>query len=256
MLPMTIDIALWSTYIFIGFFVLLVLWLHRESKVEGYPLIPDAGDRRRIKIVGFPTPPPPRSFHLAGGETVTVADGRPDMRELALMQPQLYPGTPYVPTGNPMADGVGPASYAERADKPDVNVDGSPRIAPMRVHSEWRIAGQDPDPVGMEVYGGDGALAGTVTDVWVDRAEHTIRYFQVGLPGAGGAREVLLPINFAVIDKARRRIKVKSIFAEHFAGVPAIKSPDQVTLLEEDKIMGYFGGGTLYATKSRAEPLL
>jgi photosynthetic reaction center H subunit len=28
-----------------------------------------------------------------------------------------------------------------------------------------------------------------------------------------------------------------------------------VTLLEEDKIMGYYGGGTLYASKSRAEPL-
>ncbi len=52
-------------------FVVLVLWLHRESKVEGYPLTPDAHDRRRIKIIGYPAPPPPRSFHLAGGETVT-----------------------------------------------------------------------------------------------------------------------------------------------------------------------------------------
>jgi photosynthetic reaction center H subunit len=29
-----------------------------------------------------------------------------------------------------------------------------------------------------------------------------------------------------------------------------------VTLLEEEKIMGYYGAGTLYAEPSRAEPLL
>jgi photosynthetic reaction center H subunit len=28
-----------------------------------------------------------------------------------------------------------------------------------------------------------------------------------------------------------------------------------VTLLEEDKIMGYYGGGTLYADRRRQEPL-
>jgi len=30
----------------------------------------------------------------------------------------------------------------------------------------------------------------------------------------------------------------------------------QVTLLEEEKIMAYYGAGTLYATPSRQEPLL
>jgi photosynthetic reaction center H subunit len=29
-----------------------------------------------------------------------------------------------------------------------------------------------------------------------------------------------------------------------------------VTLLEEDKISGYYGGGTLYADPSRSEPIL
>jgi photosynthetic reaction center H subunit len=29
-----------------------------------------------------------------------------------------------------------------------------------------------------------------------------------------------------------------------------------VTLLEEDKIMGYFGGGYLYATPERQEPFI
>jgi photosynthetic reaction center H subunit len=35
-----------------------------------------------------------------------------------------------------------------------------------------------------------------------------------------------------------------------------LASPDQITLREEDMVMGYFGGGTLYAKPSREEPLL
>ena len=34
------------------------------------------------------------------------------------------------------------------------------------------------------------------------------------------------------------------------------KLAEQVTLLEEEKIMAYYGAGTLYATPQRQEPLL
>ena len=49
---------------------------------------------------------------------------------------------------------------------------------------------------------------------------------------------------------------MSSILADQFADVPGIKSPDQITLLEEDKVCAYYGGGTLYATPGRAEPRL
>ena len=67
-------------------------------------------------------------------------------------------------------------------------------------------------------------------------------------------RNVLLPINFARIT--RRQVGVTSIMGHHFAEVPTTKHPDQVTLLEEEKIMAYYGGGTLYAHPSRKEPLI
>ena len=35
-----------------------------------------------------------------------------------------------------------------------------------------------------------------------------------------------------------------------------MKNPDQITFLEEDRIVGYFGGGTLFATPERLEPLV
>jgi photosynthetic reaction center H subunit len=65
---------------------------------------------------------------------------------------------------------------------------------------------------------------------------------------------VLLPMNFSRVGS--REVKVRSILAAQFAQVPATRNPDAVTLLEEDKIMGYYGGGTLYATLARQEPLL
>jgi photosynthetic reaction center H subunit len=38
--------------------------------------------------------------------------------------------------------------------------------------------------------------------------------------------------------------------------VPALRHPDQITKLEEEKISAYYGGGTLYADAKRSEPLI
>jgi len=65
-----------------------------------------------------------------------------------------------------------------------------------------------------------------------------------------------LPITFAKIDGARRYVRVRSILGSQFSTVPSIANPDQVTRLEEDQIMAYYAGGTLYATAARAEPIL
>ena len=249
-----IDLALISVYLFVGFFVLLVLWLHREGKLEGYPLVPDIGESRG-RATGFPEPGPSKTFKLANGDKVTVAGGRPDTCELALRPMARHPGTAYIPTGHPMADGVGPASYAERADRPDLMEDGSVRIKPLRLAPAFHVAKDDPNPIGMKVIAGNKKVAGTVVEVWIDRAEYLMRYMEVDVPVAKGTRRVLLPTNFAVVDGDRKTVTVRSIFAEHFATVPGTKSMDQVTLLEEDKIMGYYGGGTLYATRMRQEPL-
>ncbi len=36
----------------------------------------------------------------------------------------------------------------------------------------------------------------------------------------------------------------------------ATRQPDTVTILEEEKIMAYYGGGSFYARPGRTEPLL
>jgi photosynthetic reaction center H subunit len=152
-----------------------------------------------------------------------------------------------------MVAAVGPGSYSDRADIADTTVEGDLRIVPLRAAPDFEVAHRDPDPRGLPVLGADGVVAGTVRELWVDRAEVIFRYLEVEL-AAGGGRRVLLPVNFTRIGD--RSVKVRSILASQFAQVPGTRDPDAVTLLEEDKIMGYYGGGTLYATPDRQEPLL
>ena len=155
-----------------------------------------------------------------------------------------------------MLDGVGPAAYALRADVVDVTHHGDARIVPMRAAKDYYLPSGDADPRGMSVLGADGKKAGTITDLWVDRSEQLIRYLELDVAGAAPARAVLLPVNFASIDKSRRVVAVDAVMARHFADVPRPKQPDRVTLLEEERICAYYGGGTLYASPARKEPLL
>jgi len=248
-----IDLTQVVLYGFWLFFAGLILYLRREDKREGYPLESDIPERRnQVRMVGFPDMPEPKSFQLGNGHVHHAPHGRAERASLAAEPIGNWPGAPLEPTGNPMLDGIGPAAWAEREDVPEMTLDGRPVIVPMRVDDSFSVAMEDRDPRGMEVFGADGYAAGQVTDLWVDRAEPQIRFLEVAV----GGRSVLLPINFARIDSDRRRIKVQAILTEQFAQVPATASRDQITKLEEDKIAGYYAGGTLYATPQRLGPLL
>jgi len=165
-----------------------------------------------------------------------------------------HPGAPLQPTGNPMKDGLGAAAWAvDRADRPDLTYTGEPRIQPMRTAHGFTIADGDPDPRTMTLVAGDGESPGQVTEIWVDLAEPTIRYYEVTLNGGGGTR--LLPVGYVAVRKGRNELRVESIFSGHFADIPTTRLPDVVTLLEEDRIVAYFAGGYRYAEPSRLEPL-
>ncbi len=244
------DISLWA---FTLFFFGLIFYLRREDRREGYPL--EADTSGKLEPSGTFWFARPKTFKLPHGKgTLTVPHGPRDTRQLALKRSEPWPGAPYIPTGDPMRDGVGPASYAERKDWPDLTVDGAPRIAPLRAERHLHVAKEDRDPRGYTVLGADMKSAGEIADIWVDRSEAIIRYLEVRLANAGGT--VLLPMTLARIEGDRKRVLVDSILAAQFAGAPRLRNADQVTRLEEDKICGYYAGGKLYATPSRAEPWL
>jgi photosynthetic reaction center H subunit len=245
------DVAQVLLYVFWGFFAGLIYYLHREGKREGYPLLPD--NPAFGKSPGLFGMPAPKTFLLPHGGTASFPNASTDTRTLMAKPSSGAPGSPLVPTGDPMRDGVGPAAWAERSDKPDLTIDGKPRIVPLRRAEGYAIESRDPDPRGMPVIGADKKQAGTVLDAWVDTSECLIRYLEVD---AGGSRTVLLPINFAAIDRLPKQVRVNAILAHQFAHVPVTQESDSVTRREEDKICGYYGGGTLYATPQRSEPLI
>jgi photosynthetic reaction center H subunit len=247
-----IDVAQLVLYAFWIFFAGLIWYLHRENKREGYPLLSDRSNSR-VAVQGFPAVPSPKTYKLAHGGEVQAPRAETE-REIAARPTAGHPGAPLEPTGNPMLDGVGPASYALRSDTPDLTVHGDPRIVPLRVATHHSVASGDPDPRGKPVIGGDGAAGGVVRDIWVDLSEELIRYYEVEVGTGSAARRVLLPSNFAKVSE--RSVAVRSIYGHQFSGVPGLRNPDQVTRLEEDRICAYYGGGTLYASADRAEPLL
>lgn len=256
----TAQIALYGFWIF---FAGLIWYLHREDKREGYPLDTHRVDRRGNPetVEGLPGVPCPKTFLLADGSRISVPDpSRADRRPIAARQlgsddrygPDV--GAPLEPTGNPMTDAVGPAAYAERADVPERMLDGTAMIVPMRLAAGWSVESRDPDPRGMTVVGLDGAAAGHVVELWVDRAEPQIRYLEVALQADN--RHVMLPTGFVQYDVGQRRVVVVSITAAQFTGVPPIAGNEQITKLEEDRICAYYGSGHLYAVPSRSESFI
>jgi photosynthetic reaction center H subunit len=249
-----LDVAQVTLYVFWIFFGCLIYYLRREDKREGYPL--DSTALGGGVVHGFPRMPDPKTYLLRDGHTATLPNHKNDRRDAPVAPVAPWPGAPMGPTGNPMLDGVGPGSYADREDVPELNIDNVPCIVPMRLAEGTYLEARDPDPRGMKVMGADSEPGGVVTEVWVDRAEALIRYLEVEVTTSAGAKRVLLPLPFAKIDGRRGRVWVHAILGSQFADVPATKSPDQVTKFEEDRIVGYYGAGTLYATPARQEPLL
>lgn len=261
-----INVAQLVLYAFWIFFAGLIIYLRREDKREGYPLESDRTERSpRVKMVGFPRPPEPKSYLLPLNQGVRQLP-RPEVAPSPVhgaTPAEPWPGAPLVPTGDPMRDGVGPASYPQRDDLPDLTYDGRAKVVPMRITDDFSPEPNDPDPRGMTVIAGDGRTVGSVVDVWVDRAEPRVLYFEVALNhgddaehGSSLGNNPLLPYGFANVSFRRKQIKVPSIMSHHWAHVPRTASNEQITRLEEDRIMAYFAGGILYAHPSRQDPLI
>lgn len=256
-LTSTLDVGSLAIWAFWFFFAWLVYHLRAEDKREGYPLDSDRTERSggRVKVVGFPNLPDPKTFVLPHNlGTVEAPRQEAPERDLKAEPAAPFPGAPLEPVGDPMLAAIGPGASPDRPKHCDLDLEGEPKIQPLRVAIDLGIADKDPDPRGMSVFGLDGVSAGAVEDVWVDKMDLLARYLEVKL--AKGGKRVLVPMGFCRIDRKADRITVDAIKAEHFANVPTLANPDQVTLYEEDKVAAYYAAGTLYATPDRLGPWL
>ncbi|GAA0787235.1 photosynthetic reaction center subunit H [Roseibium denhamense] len=251
----SIDVAQVVLYVFWLFFAGLIFYIRQEDRREGYPLEDDVSGKFNKDPWLFV--PPKKTFILPHGRgTVQVPDFKRDGRPVNAKRMSPAPGYPSEPEGNPLLSGVGPASWVQRQDIPDLTAHGGLRIVPLRADEEFGIAAGETEPRGLPVFGCDKKKAGTIQDVWVDRSEQLIRYYEVAMEDG---KTVLLPNNFAVIKVGRAKKKyifVEAIRSDQFADVPATAKLDAITRLEEDKITAYYGGGMLYAMRSRQEALV
>ncbi|MCX7284902.1 MAG: photosynthetic reaction center subunit H [Novosphingobium sp.] len=246
----TIDAAQIAMITFIGFFIALVFWLRREDRREGYPL-EDALTGRLDPAGGPLSAAAPKTFILPFGKgNVSVPNDSRDPVEINAKRRENFGGAPFTPVGDVFAAGVGPGAYADRAKGADIDAHGNPRIVPMGIVPEITVATASTDPRGLPVYGADGLKAGVVTDLWVDRAEHMVRYLAVDT----GTKTVLAPMPMAVVRK--NAVIIDAINAADFAGAPFPASPSEITRYEEERTVAYFGTGYLYANADRLEPLV
>jgi photosynthetic reaction center H subunit len=72
-----------------------------------------------------------------------------------------------------------------------------------------------------------------------------VRYLEFQLEPEYGTGKRLVPIPMAKVTS--RWVEVSSLNRGHFAGVPQTASASQITKLEEEKICGWYAGGTLYS---------
>lgn len=241
-----VDVAQLVLYAFWLFFAGVIYYLVRENRREGYPLETHRGGSSEGWI-GIPSP---KTYKLADGRTVEA----PRAQEL----PQTYSGeqviqnegAPIEPVGDPLQAGVGPGAWAERPKHPDLDAHGVPKIRPLSALPECGVSDKDPDPRGMPMLDAEGDTVGTVRELWLDAPEMVFRYLEVDI----GSRTVLVPMTFCRVR--RDNVQVQALLAAQWAGAPTLSQPGQITLDEEERIGAYFGGGLLYATPTRQEPIL
>ena len=239
------DLASLAIWLFWLFFAFLIYYLQTENMREGYPL--ETEDGKPASSPGLFALPRPKTFVLPNGKgevTVpSVANEAAHRRtELALTPTSAGTGFPFAPTGNPMADGVGPASWVPRVDEPELDAHGHAKIQPMSQVDGFMVsAGRDPR--GLPVQAGDLEVVGRISELWVDVPEQLVPYLEIEL-NSGNKRLVPMPMCKIWAD----RVRVMALTSDLFDGIPDHKAAGSVTKLEEDKISGYVAGGWLYAT--------
>ncbi len=245
-----IDVAQLVLYAFWIFFAGLIYYLIRENHREGYPLDSDGGI-----IEGWPPTPSPKTYRMADGRAVQVPRDEAPHPVPNAERAYRSPVSPLEPVGNPLTAGVGPGAWTTRPDHADVDHHGDPKIVPLAMAQGYSVSERDPDPRGMDLLDAHGDKVGTVRELWIDRGEMLFRYLEAEVVVAGGGtRRVLVPMPFARVNK--HGVQVHALVGGQFAGVPALRATDRITMLEEERIGAYYGAGTLYAEPHRAEPLI
>lgn len=245
-----LDGAMVALILFAAFFFWLVFFhLRPHDKREGYPTIRPDGSAPFRRGRGLTWMPFTKTFLRPHGQPpVTTPRAEPRAGDRPTVMPENN-GQPLRPQEDGLLEGVGPAAWAQREDVPDYNIEGKPKLVSLEREAEYRILEGCPDPRGWPVYGSDGEHAGTVRDIWFNRAEFFPRYLEV----AGVTRDYLVPLFFAVVHSGDEAVRVRDLPGARLALAPFRHHEDRITLLEEDRINAFFAGARFYGTSPKGE---
>lgn len=99
------------------------------------------------------------------------------------------------------------------------------RLARLSDLGEYRVAKGDTDPRGWDVVTGDGQHVGKVTELIVDTKNYEARYLDTDvdekkLDLERVDRHILVPVDAARLDRAKKNVVLDSLFAKDVANVP------------------------------------
>ncbi len=126
---------------------------------------------------------------------------------------------------------------------PELTGEGDPKIQPMSGHEHFFVSA-GAIPRGMPVVCNDDNVVGYVADLWIDVPEQLIRYLEIELEANAGGGRCLAPIQLVRVRP--RYVDIRTLDTARMAQVPKTASMGQITLLEEEKLVAFYGGGELY----------
>ena len=247
-----IDLAQTAITLFFLFFLLLVFYLRRADKREGYPMRASPFDR--TPLIGFPAPPAePMTYILNEGGTTLAPHDYP---QPTLSAKPFYPfaGTPLTPIGNPLLAAIGPGAWVNRRDEPMLMEKGTLVLQPLHLLPDWSLAPGDTDPRGMTVFDWRWREVGTVSEIWIDRSIEIMRLLEVKLQPGLGRDRILVPIFHVHINERAREVRIESLRAHQVADVPMPAAADRITAREEDRLNAYYAAGRFYRDTTLTDP--
>lgn len=242
----SLDGAMLSVIGFVLFFAGLVWHLRKEDKREGYPLEVEGPDGRIHHVEGWPPVPEPKVFMRPHDPGFAQAPREHDP-ELEIPRHRWpAPGYPLDQGDDPLEEGLGAAAWTRlREEKPDLDVEGEPKLTSLNANSDYFVPEGDPDPRGWPILGADGKEVGTIRDLWFNRAEYFLRYFEFTVHGEDGGR--LAPAFFVEVLPDKRIAQAITLTAKDLARTPTRSHEDVITMREEDRLNGWFAGGIVYS---------
>ena len=236
-----IDVAQIVLYAFWLFFAGLIFYLRQEDRREGYPL--ESEGRQGFRVATSSSSPRPRPSSSRDGRKVQVPRIQPDARPINALKTEPWPGAPLTPSAIRWSPHrTRQLRRAGGRDVQDLPGRRSHRAAAGRDQFRGARGRRDPDRL-PRLRRGPGQ--GGRHQRSLGRSGRIRSCASTRSTVAAGGKRVPVPVDFADVNAGRRRVVVKSLLASQFALAPATKNPDKVTLLEEDKIGAFYGGGTV-----------